>query len=117
MCLYEIAARAITAVTSGLSIEAVGVAKAAHEDYLTPIEPRFAAEVAHAAAGMKREDANEIVKHLVSLYIDRISDPPLGMKYQECCDAKTGTPSSKCLEIHRKVTRELKDLGLPIESS
>jgi methylamine--corrinoid protein Co-methyltransferase len=117
MCLYEIAARAITAVTSGLSIEAVGVAKAAHEDYLTPIEPRFAAEVAHAAAGMKRENANEIVKHLVSLYIDKIPDPPLGMKYQECCDVKTGNPSSKCLGIYRKVTRELKDLGLPIESS
>ncbi|MFQ6001914.1 MAG: hypothetical protein ACE5LG_09660, partial [Anaerolineae bacterium] len=31
-----------------------------HEDYLTPIEPKFAAEVAHATAGVKREDANEI---------------------------------------------------------
>jgi methylamine--corrinoid protein Co-methyltransferase len=116
MCLYEIAARVITAVASGLSIEAVGVAKAIHEDYLTPIEPRFAAEVAHAtaAAGMKREDANDIVKHLESLYRDRLSNPPLGMKYQECFDVKTGKPSPKCLEIYNKVKRELKELGLEL---
>ncbi len=114
MCLHEIAARVITAVTSGLSIEAVGVGKAIHEDYLTPIEPRFAAEVAHAtaAAGMKREDANEVVNHLESLYIDKLADPPLGMKYQECFDVKTGKPSRKCLEIYSKVKKELEELGL-----
>jgi methylamine--corrinoid protein Co-methyltransferase len=114
MCLHEIAARVITAVTSGLSIEAVGVAKAIHEDYLTPIEPRFAAEVAHAtaAAGMKREDANEIVKHLESLYRDKLADPPSGMKYQKCFDVKTGKPSRKCLDTYNKVKGELEELGL-----
>jgi len=114
MCLYEIAARVITAVVSGLSIEAVGVGKAMHEDHLTPIEPRFAAEVAHAtaAAGIKREDANDIVKHLESLYRDKLSNPPMGMKYQECFDVKTGKPSRRCLEIYDKVKRELGDLGL-----
>ncbi|UCH70968.1 MAG: monomethylamine:corrinoid methyltransferase, partial [Candidatus Bathyarchaeota archaeon] len=97
MVLHEIAARVITAVISGLSIEAVGVAKAIHEDYLTPIEPRFAAEVAHAtaASGIKREDANEIVKHLESLYKDKLSDPPSGTRYQECFDMKTGKPSPR----------------------
>ena len=114
MCLYEIAARAMTAVVSGLSIEAVGVGKAIHEDYLTPIEPKFAAEVAHATAvsGIKKEGANDIVKHLESLYRDKLSNPPLGMKYQECFDVKTGKPSRKCLEVYSKVKRELKDLGL-----
>ncbi len=114
MVLHEIAARVITAVISGLSIEAVGVAKAIHEDYLTPIEPRFAAEVAHAtaASGIKREDANEIVKHLESLYKDKLTDPPSGTRYQECFDMKTGQPSPRCLEIYNKVKRELEELGL-----
>jgi len=114
MVLHEIAARVITAVISGLSIEAVGVAKAIHEDYLTPIEPRFAAEVAHAtaASGMKREDANEIVKHLESLYKDKLSDPPSGTRYQECFDMKTGKPSPRCVETYNKVKRELEELGL-----
>ncbi len=114
MVLHEIAARVITAVISGLSIEAVGVAKAIHEDYLTPIEPRFAAEVAHAtaASGIKREDANEIVKHLESLYKDKLTDPPSGTRYQECFDMKTGKPSPRCLETYNKVKRELEELGL-----
>jgi len=64
MCLYEIAAQRLAAISSGVSIESVGVGKAKHEDYLTPIEPRFAAEIAHATVGMKREDANDIVKDL-----------------------------------------------------
>jgi len=114
MCLYEIAAQRLAAVPSGVSIESVGVGKARHEDYLTPMEPRFAAEVAHATAGMRRANANEIAKHLASLYIDNISNPPLGMKYQECFDVKTGKPSRKCLEIYNKVKKELRELGLEL---
>ncbi len=58
-------------------------------------------------AGMKREDTNEIVIHFESL-----SDPPLGMKYQECFDLETGKPSRGPLEIYNKVKRELEELGL-----
>jgi len=112
MCLYEIAAQRLAAVTSGISIEAVGVGKAKHEDYLTPMEPRFAAEVAHAAVGMKREDADNIVKSLLLKYVDKIRNPPLGLKYQECYDVKTGKQGKKSLEVYNKVKGELEDLGL-----
>lgn len=117
MCLYELAAAVITAVASGLSIEAAGVAKAIHKDHLTPLEPRFAAEVAHATAatGMKREDANEIVNSLTSKYVDAIPNPPLGKKYQECFDMKTGKPSREYLDIYNRVKKELEDLGLQFE--
>jgi len=113
-CLYELAAAVVTAVASGLSIEAAGVAKAVHKDYLSPLEPKFAAEVAHAtaAAGMKREDANEIVKTLTSKYVNAIPNPPLGKKYQECFDMKTGKSSRECLNIYNRVKKELEDLGL-----
>ncbi|MEM4474587.1 MAG: monomethylamine:corrinoid methyltransferase [Candidatus Bathyarchaeia archaeon] len=112
MCLYEFAAEMITAIVSGVSIETGEVAGGRHEDLLTPIEPMFAAEVALASTGMKRQDANEIVKKLLSKYKDKIANPPLGMKYQECCDIKTGRPSAKCLSIYNKVKKELIDLGL-----
>ena len=114
MCLYEMAAQYTAAVTSGVSMETGGIAKGRREDYLTPVEPRFAAEVAYAVAGMKREDANEIVKNLASKYVDKIADPPIGMKYQECCDIKTGKPSRKCLNIYNMAKKELKDLGLDL---
>ena len=112
MCLHEFAAEFITAVTSGVSIETGGVGKARHEDYLTPIEPRFAAEVAYASAGLKRENANEMVKQLLSKYMDKFTNPPLGVKYTECCDINTGKTSSKYLAIYDKVKKELTDLGL-----
>jgi methylamine--corrinoid protein Co-methyltransferase len=113
MCLYEIAAQRLAAIPSGASgIESLGAAKATHEDYTTPMEPRFAAEVAHAIVGMKRSDANEIVKKLLPKYTNKIANPPLGFKYQECYDTSTGKPSQRCLEIYSKVKKELEDLGL-----
>jgi len=112
MALYEIAAQVITAVVSGVSIEAVGLAKAVHVDHLTPIEPKFAAEVAHAAAGMKRTEANEIVKTLVKKYVDKIPNPPTGKRYQDCFDMRTGKPSHECVEIYTRIKKELEDLGL-----
>jgi len=115
MALYEIAAQVITAVVSGVSIEAVGLAKAVHIDHLSPIEPKFAAEVAHAAVGMKRTDANEIVKNLVKRYVDTIANPPIGKKYQALFDMKTGRPSKECLESYGRVKKELEDLGLTFE--
>jgi len=112
MCLHEIAAQHISAITSGVSMETGGIAGGKREDYLTPVEPRFTAEVAHAAAGLKREDANELVKKLLPKYVDKIANPPLGMKHQECCDFDTGKPSQKCWDIYNKVKKELTDLGL-----
>jgi len=112
MCLYETAASVIAAVVSGLSIEALGVATNKYEDRMTPMEPRFSAEVAHAVAGMKRNEANEIVKDLLTKYMDKIADPPLGKKYQECFDVKRGKPSEKYVEIYNKVKEKLEDLGV-----
>lgn len=115
MCLYEIAAQHTSAITSGVSMETGGIAGGKREDYLTPVEPMFTAEVAHAAAGLKRKDANDLVKKIVPKYVDRIGDPPPGMKHQECCDYETGKPSQKCLHVYDKVKSELADLGLEFE--
>jgi hypothetical protein len=112
MALYEIAAQVITAVVSGVSIESVGLAKAIHIDHLSPIEPKFAAEVAHASAGMKRTDANEFVKTLAKKYAQKIPDAPIGNRYQDCFDIKTGKPSQESLQVYNKVKKELRDLGL-----
>jgi len=114
-CYYEIAATRIAAVVSGVSIEAVGVGKAKHEDYLTPMEPKFAAEVAYSVLGMKREDANEIIKALIPKYVDVLPNPPMGLKYQECYDVKRGKPLEKAIEVYNRAKKELEELGLKIE--
>jgi len=115
MCLYETAASVLAAVVSGLSIEALGVATNKYEDRMTPMEPRFSAEVAHAVAGMKRDEANEIVKGLLAKYMGKIADAPLGKKFQECFDIKRGKPSREYVEVYDKVKGELGGLGVKFE--
>ncbi len=112
MVLQEFAAEFIAAVSSGASIETGGVAKGKYFDYLTPIEPMFASEVAYAAAGITRPDANEIVKNLVSKFEDKIPNPPKGRRFQECCDILTGEPSKECFSIYEKVKKEVSNLGI-----
>lgn len=112
MVLYETAAWVIAAVASGAHIEAEGVCKATHVDHFTPMEPGFAGEVAYAAAGIKRSLANELVKELLSRYEEKIKDPPMGRKYQECYDVKTGKPCEEYRQLYSEIKRELEDLGL-----
>jgi len=115
MALYEIAAQISSVVVSGVSIEAVGVAKARYEDRMTPVEPKFAAEVAHASTRLNLQDVNEIVRQLLPKYEDKLKNPPLGKKFQEICDIETGRVSREYLELLTKVKKELSDLGLPVE--
>ena len=115
MCLYETAASVIAAVVSGLSIEALGVATNKYEDNMTPMEPKFSAEVAHAVAGMKRNEANEIAKSLLAKYMDKIADAPLGKKFQECFDIKRGKPCQRYVEVYSRVKEEIEGLGIKFE--
>lgn len=71
-------------------------------------------EVAYAATKLKRADANQLVKALLSRYEERIKqqNPPLGKKFYECHNPSTLTPSSEYMEIYLQVKKELEDLGL-----
>jgi methylamine--corrinoid protein Co-methyltransferase len=112
MCLYETAAWVIASVVCGASIEAEGVAGATHVDYLTPLEPRFASEVAHAAVGLSRQEASGIINQLLSKYEDQIPTAPLGKKYQECFNVDSSTPSEEYLALYHEVKDEMESLGL-----
>jgi methylamine--corrinoid protein Co-methyltransferase len=84
MVLQETSASVLAAVASGLSIEMGGSATNKYEDRMTPVEPRIAGEVAHAVAGMKRSEANEIAKKLLGKYESKLNAPPLGKTMHEC---------------------------------
>ena len=112
MCLYEIATAMVNRVASGANIEFGGVAKAIKLDRFTPMEPRFASEVAHAVAGMTRAEANEVVKKLVPKYKEKLVDPPLGSKFQECFDWGSIEPCQEYVELYGRVKEELKGYGL-----
>jgi len=109
MVLYEYAAWVIGAVVSGGSIEVGGTAKGVALDRTSPMEPLFASEVAHAVAGMSRKEANGIVAALLGKYEDKLREPPLGQKFQECCNVATGIPNKDFIELYREVRQEMTD--------
>jgi len=113
MGFYEAAAIAAASVVSGASLEVQGQAKAAI-DHLGPLEPRFAVEIAHAAAGMRRADANDLVRSLLSRYEEEIPNPPEGKKSQECIDIKTGAPVKQYLQLYNEIRKEVEDYGIQL---
>jgi methylamine--corrinoid protein Co-methyltransferase len=114
MCLYETAASVTAAVVSGLSIESLGVATNKHEDRTTPVEPRISAEVGHAVAGMKRSEANELAKKLLSRYESKLLAPPLGKGLYECWDAENRRPTKEYQQVIRKFKKEMSDLRVKL---
>ena len=112
MIMYEIAAAMVRNVSSGGGITFGGSTKGLKPDHRTPMEPKFASEVAHAVAGMTRTEANEIVKQLLPKYEDKLANPPLGKKFQEAYDWGSIEPCQEYVELYRRIKGELGDLGI-----
>ncbi len=112
MNLYEIATGVMTGIVSGGSIEFGGVGAARNIDHLTPMEPRFASEVAHATVGMSRAECNEIAKTLLAKYEDKLLDPPKGTRFQECYDWDSIEPCEEYVELYGRIKEELAGYGL-----
>ncbi|MGQ9586867.1 MAG: monomethylamine:corrinoid methyltransferase [Thermoplasmata archaeon] len=112
MVLYENTASVIAAVSSGLSIESGGVAQNKYEDRMTPVEPRISGEVAHAVAGMKRKDANDILNELLPKYESKLKAPPLGRSLHECWDVERRRPSREYSNVIMAYRRTVSELGV-----
>lgn len=115
MCLYEIAASSIVGTVSGVHINNASAAKSQYPDRNTGMEGRMGCQVGHAATGMKRVDANELVNELLAKYESNLETPPLGRKFQECYDVKTVEPSEEYVNLYRQVEKDLQELGLIFE--
>ena len=109
MSYYEYSAWIIASVVSGGSIEIGPPSRGIVTDNTGPIENIFCNGVAHAVAGMSRKEANGIVNALLGKYEDKLSNPPLGKKYQDCYDVASGKPNKECLELYREVRQEMTD--------
>lgn len=114
MCLREIAAVSIGGAAIGGHMYLPAANGGLVLDHGTGMESRFRGEVAHAAAGIKRQDANEMVKTIARKYEDAIKTKsiPSGKSFQESYDVNTITPSKEYMGIYKKVREELEDIGL-----
>ncbi len=112
MSLYEAAAMAAPCVASGGSVEAGPTARATHPDYLSPMEPLFAAEVARSVAGKSRKEVNDLVLKLLDKYENHLDDPPLGQRYQDCFDLASRRPKIEPLRHYERARDGLREMGL-----
>jgi hypothetical protein len=118
MLFYEHCAWVIASVVSGGSVEVGASARGTALDYTSPMEPTLASEVAHAVAGMTRKEADKIVGALLEKYESQLREPPVGQKYQECCDVTSGKPKPEFLQLYREIRRELtEEFGIRFTSA
>ncbi len=112
MCFLEVAAMSIAGAVSGCHINNASAAKSQYPDRNTGMEAKMGCEVGHAATGLKRTDANDLVTKIMSKYEQNLKNPPLGLTFQECYDLNTVKPSEEHVNIFTRVKKELEDLGL-----
>jgi methylamine--corrinoid protein Co-methyltransferase len=113
--LYENAAFIIAGVTSGLAVpQASMTATGTNSCHCSGLEARFGAEVSHAALGMSRLQANDIVKKLLAIYVEDLPLKPIGKPFQEVYDLETLQPTPEWLGIYHEVKDELIEMGLPL---
>jgi methylamine--corrinoid protein Co-methyltransferase len=110
---YEAAAAVIAHVVSGSSAGPTGGSPGnAVMDHVTPMNGCWSAQIAHAVAGMKRAEANEIVKLLLARYEDSLDNAPRGLKFWECYDLKTLKPFKEHSELYARARKELESYGV-----
>lgn len=115
MILYESAVGLMNASVSGASFSnGPRSAGGRYENYLSPLECKFCAEVFKACAGMSRAQANEIANKILPKYEDKLNTPPKGKSFTECFDIKTLEPTKEWLDIYLRIKKELIGLGIPL---
>ena len=113
--LYECAAMAIMGAASGTCAligprSNAGVVAA----HVSGLEARFTAEVARAAAGISRSDANDLVTKLVALYKPTLDQRPVGKPFTEVYDQATLKPTPEWLAVYESAKDELRGMGLQL---
>ena len=114
MLFYEGAAHAIASVVSGNNLWTCAPCRNKIHNHGTPLEARFAAEVAHSVVeqGMTREQANEVVNKLLALYEEKIPEDNYGKPYQEAYDVLKCQPTQEYLDLFYKTKEAVAKLGV-----
>ena len=78
------------------------------------LENKYHAELGYAATGIKRDDANELVRQIVSKYERDVTRDggPWGYTFGEIYDTRTLTPRQEFQELYEKMKNEMENLGL-----
>jgi methylamine--corrinoid protein Co-methyltransferase len=121
MQFWEVAALCIAGLASGRDLFCGGgIRRYKVKPMLgSALENRFHAELGHAATGIKRGDANELVKQIVRKYEKDVTKDggPWGYTFNEMYDLDTLKPRKEFVQLYEKMKNELEDLGLVFKNS
>jgi methylamine---corrinoid protein Co-methyltransferase len=114
--LHECVGMATVASACGAS-RVLGVRSAVGvvENHCTGLETRFNGEVAQAAAGLSREQADEIVKKAVGQYEPFLTAKPIGKPFEQAYDPVKVMPTPEWLAMYEKVKEQAFQWGLPLK--
>lgn len=113
--LYETAAYTLAGVSSGVSLmEGVQSATGRFTEHVSGLEARFMAQVAHAAEGLARKEANPIVCQLVAKYEQNQKSLPAGKPFHEVYDVETIQPLPEWQQIYDDVCQEVEHFGIKL---
>jgi methylamine--corrinoid protein Co-methyltransferase len=113
--LYECVAMATVVSVCGAS-RALGVRSGVGvvENHCTGLETRFNGEVAHAAAGLSCEQADEIVRKAIAEYQPVMDKKPVGIPFSEAYDLENVQPTAEWMRVYEKVKEDVMGWGLPL---
>ena len=115
-CLYESAAGAIVGTVSGVTkLMGPRPSGGARIAECSGLEARLYAEVAHAAAGMSRQDGDQLVKYILEKYEGDLEKGPQGQRFDEVYDLHTIKPKDQWLNVYDEVKEELTKTGLKFQ--
>jgi methylamine---corrinoid protein Co-methyltransferase len=115
--LRELAAHTIATISSGQSfVQASMTATGTHPRHASGLDAKFAGEVGHAALGMSREQANDIVIRLLESFEGDLEKRLIGKPFEEVYDLQTVQPTAEWLGTYAEVADELIGMGLPLDA-
>jgi methylamine--corrinoid protein Co-methyltransferase len=113
--LYENAAFTLATTVSGQSlIEASHSAGGHIPRHVSGLDAKICGEVAHAARGLSREQADDLVRRLLAKYEPGLPSLPIGRPFEEVYDVDNVEPTVEWQGMYDEVHDELISMGLPL---
>lgn len=111
--LFEVAAMTTATTVSGTArIDGVRSAVGVVNEHFSGLEARFMGEIAYAATGVCRKDANKMIREFQKGYIHLQDKLPIGKSFSEVYDLRTLQPTQEWLDIYNSVREKVEKIGL-----
>jgi len=117
---WEVGATALASTVLNCVVSAGTGRQSSALDCAAGISAAFAGEVAHAAVGLDKALANDLVKRFLAKYEEKAKAKVLhkmGRNFQECYDLDKVVPNAWILNELDKVKKQMKEMGFEVKGT